>query len=279
MTWIQALAAGALQGATEFLPVSSSGHLVILHTLFGYSEAGGNLAFAAFLHLATLVSVGIVFRRDIGMLAREAFTVLCDLARGKRITMTPERRFLGMVVIATVPAVVAGVGIKLLAAEPILENIFVVATMLLVTATLMFVIDRLPDGTYTEVDAPLRTTLLVGVLQAIAILPGISRSGATIFGGVFGGLTREFAVRFAFILSIPVILGAALIETLGVVRNDTIIIEPLSWAIGFVAAALVGIAAIKILKLLARNRRFYIFGIYCLFAAAFAFLVGLGVIG
>ena len=277
MTLLQGLLAGILQGATEFLPVSSSGHLVVLNVLFGYDEAGGNLAFAVFLHLATLVSVVIVFRKDLAALVREAFTAMLDLLRGKPDFTTPERRFLLMIVMATIPAVAAGLGIKLLGFSDVLENVFVVAVMFLGTAALMFTIDRLPEGTYTEADAPPKAAFTVGLMQAIAILPGLSRSGSTIFGGVLGGLKREFAIRFAFILSIPVILGAALLEGLQAAKTN-IVIDPLAWGIGFIAAMIVGIMAIKFIELLAKHKRFYVFGIYCLGASVFALLVGLGVI-
>jgi undecaprenyl-diphosphatase len=184
-----------------------------------------------------------------------------------------------MVIVASVPAGLVGVGIKALGLDGVLENIFVVAMMLIVTAGLMFGIDRLPRGRLTEKDAPLvKTSLLVGGLQALAILPGLSRSGSTIFGGVVGGLKKDFAVRFAFILSIPAILGAGLIEGLHVVGDGNIVINPVNWLVGFVAATICGVISIKFVKLLIRNDRFYVFGIYCLLAAVFALLVGLGAI-
>ena len=278
MNWLQALIAGMIQGLTEFLPVSSSGHLVIWGALFGESDTG-NLAFTVFLHLATLLSVGIVFRKDVWLLVKEFFAALWDLLRGKPSFKTPERRFLLLVIIGTVPAVLAGAAIKLLHLDAMLENIFVVAAMLVVTAIFMFLIDRLRRGDYTEKDTPYPTALLVGCLQAVAILPGLSRSGSTLFGGVLGGLKKEFAVRFAFILSMPAILGAGLVEALGVIREGGFSIEPLSLLIGFLAAALCGVLAIRFIQLLIKHNKFYLFGIYCLAASIFALLVGLGVVG
>ena len=276
MDWLQALIAGIIQGVTEFLPVSSSGHLVIYNSLFGEGEA--NLAFSVFLHFATLLSLLVVYYKDVWLLIREFFSALWDVLRGKPNFKTPERRFLLMVIIGTIPAVLAGVGIKLLKLDSILENIFVVAVMLIVTSAFMFSVDKLNKGKYTEADAPYKSPLLVGCLQAIAILPGLSRSGSTIFGGLLGGLKKEFAIRFAFILSIPAILGAGLIEGLDVVKAGTIEINTISWLTGFFAAAICGIIAIRFVKLLIKNNKFYIFGIYCLLASVFAFLVGSGVI-
>jgi len=278
MDWLQALIAGTIQGLTEFLPVSSSGHLVIFNALLGEQESG-NLAFTVFLHLATLLSVVVVFRKDVWLLVREFFAALWDILRGKPSFQTPERRFLLMVIIGTVPAVLAGAAIKLLDFDAVLENIFVVAAMLVVTAIFMFLIDRLRRGEYTEKDTPYTTALLVGCLQAVAILPGLSRSGSTLFGGVLGGLKKEFAVRFAFILSMPAILGAGLVEALGIVREGGFSIEPLSLLIGFLAAAGCGVLAIRLIQLLIKNNRFYIFGFYCLAASVFALLAGLGVVG
>jgi len=277
MNWFNALIAGIIQGLTEFLPVSSSGHLVIYGELFGKGD-GGHLAFTVFLHFATLLSVLIVFYKDVWMLITEFFSALSDIIKGKPNFKTPERRFLLMVIIGTIPAVVAGLLIKVTGLDEILENIFVVAFMLVVTAVLMFCVDRMGNGKYTEVNSPFKAPWIVGGIQAIAILPGLSRSGSTIFGGLLGGFKKEFAVRFAFILSIPAILGAGLIELLGVIKEGNLGMNPAELAIGFIAAMVSGVVAIGFIKMLIKNNRFYIFGIYCLIASIFAFLVGFGVI-
>ncbi|MCL1952614.1 MAG: undecaprenyl-diphosphate phosphatase, partial [Oscillospiraceae bacterium] len=201
-----------------------------------------------------------------------------DNFRGKPSFKTPERRLLLMVIIGTVPAVGAGLLVKLLDLDAMLGNIFVAAAMLLLTAAFMFATDRLKEGKYTEADAPYRVPLLVGCLQAVAILPGLSRSGSTIFGGVLGGLKKEFAVKLAFLLSIPAILGAALLEGLDVVKAGGLDINPVHWLAGFAAAAVCGVLAIRFIKLLIRNNKFWVFGIYCLAASAVAFLAGFGVI-
>jgi len=275
--WLQALLAGAIQGATEFLPVSSSGHLVIFQTLSGESESS-NLAFTVLLHLATLLSVLLVYRKDIWQLILEFFAAMCGVIKGKPDFQSPERRFLLMVIIGTIPAVVAGLSIKLLKLDEMLENIFVVGAMLMVTSILMFCVDRVGKGQYAEADAPFRSALLVGLLQSIAILPGLSRSGSTIFGGLLGGLKKEFAVKYAFILSIPVILGAGLVEMVDVVKGDQLAIDPLSWFVGFLAAMLTGIVTIRLIRVLIAKSKFYVFGFYCLAASLFAFLLGFGLV-
>jgi len=279
LTLLQAILAGVIQGITEFLPVSSSGHLVIFHALFGEGEES-NLVFTIFLHLATLLSVFIMFRKDIWTLIREFFSAIADCLKGKPNFKTPERRFLVMVIIGSIPVAVIGALLVATGFDDILENIFVVAVMLLFTAGLMYLVDKLNKGRFTEKDAPIRSAWIVGVSQAIAILPGLSRSGTTIFGGLVAGLSKEFAVRFSFILSIPTILGASLIMIVRVIRTpDSIVIEPLYWFVGFVVALVCGIFAIKFIKVLISSSKFYIFSIYCVLASLLAFLIGFGVIG
>ena len=269
--------AGILQGMTEFLPVSSSGHLVIYAALFG-EESQGNLAFTVFLHFATLLSVFIVYYRDVISLIREFFAAVSDIIKGRPKNNSPERRFLIMVIIGTIPVGVVGILVKLTGSDSVLENVFVVGFMLIVTAVFMFFADRFNSGKYDETNAPYKASLLVGILQAVAILPGLSRSGSTIFGGLLGGFSKEFAVRYAFILSIPAVLGAGLVEFADVIKEGQFYVEPFNMLIGFVAAAISGIIAITFIKMLAKSNKFYMFGIYSLFASACAFLVGFGVI-
>jgi len=277
MTWLQALILGLVQGLTEFLPVSSSGHLVIFNHLFG-DYGGGDLTFTVFLHFATLLSVFIMFWRDIWLLIREFFAVIADIFRGKFHFNTPERRFLLMVIIGTIPAGLVGVGISLLGLTHLLENIFVVAAFLLVTAVLMFSVDKLfaKRARFDKANAPYKSAWTVGIMQGIAIFPGLSRSGSTIFGGALAGLQKDFAVRYAFILSIPAILGAGLLEGVSAVQHG-IEFHALNWAVGFVAAAVSGIFAISVIKLLIRKRKFYLFGFYCVAAAIAAFAIGLSI--
>jgi undecaprenyl-diphosphatase len=280
MSWWQALLAGVIQGITEFLPVSSSGHLVLFQALFGYNPDGGNLAFHVLLHLATLISVFVVFWQDIWSLTREFGAMVVDMSRGKVDFKSPERRFLLMIAIATLPALVAGGVISILGWSAILENIWVVAVMLLGTSMLMFAVDKLgKKGKYGAADAPLKSAWIVGAMQAVAILPGLSRSGSTIFGGLLGGFKKEFAVRFSFIMSIPIILAASVVEIIQAVRIGELGVSWVNLAIGFVAALVCGIFAIKLIKVLIKSDKFYFFGIYCLLASMIAFLIGFGVLG
>ena len=278
MSWFEALIAGIIQGVTEFLPVSSSGHLVIYGVLFGGTEEGSNLGFTVFLHFATLLAVILVYRKDVWLLIRELIGSIVDIFKRKPDFKSPERRYLLMVIIATIPAVLAGGAVKVFEMDVLLENIFIVAVMLIVTAIFMFLVDRFNDGKLKAANAPYSKALLVGILQAIAILPGLSRSGSTIFAGVVGGFKKEFAVRFAFILSIPAILGASVVELNSAMKMGGFGIEPVNYLVGFIAAFLCGVVAIRVIRLLIKSNKFFIFGIYCLCASVFAFLTGFGVI-
>ena len=279
MTLIQAVIAGLIQGLTEFLPVSSSGHLVIYNTLFG-QDTGGSLSYTILLHLATLLAVCLLYRRDIWQLITELGGVLQDLFRGRRHFILARRRFLMLAGIASIPAVLAGLGVKLLGLDAYLENPYIVAVCFLITATLMFFLDRLPRGIHKENNAPLASAWIVGIMQAAAILPGLSRSGCTIFGGYLGRLEKEFAIRFAFVLSVPVILGATLLETVSFLsgRSVAIIWDLQQGAImagGFLTAFVTGMLSIRLIRLLLRQNRFYVFGYYCLLAAVVALYAGI----
>ena len=277
MNWFDALIAGIIQGLTEFLPISSSGHLVIYGTLFG--ETGGvDLAFTVFLHLATLLAVIIIFRKDVWLLIRELCGAVFDLVRGKPDFKSEGRRYLLMVIIATIPAVLVGGGIKVAGVDGKLQNIFLVAVLLIVTAVLMFLVDRFDEGKLTRRNTPYSKALGIGIFQAIAILPGLSRSGSTIFAGTLFGLKKEFAVKFAFIMSIPAIAGSAILELRDVAKAGDIAASPLNWVIGFIAAFVCGFFSILFIRVLIKSKKFYVFGIYCLAAAVFAFLVGFGLI-
>jgi len=277
LSWLESLIAGIIQGLTEFLPISSSGHLVIFNTLFG-EGGGGDLAFTVFLHLATLLAVIIIFRKDVWLLLRELVGAIVDILKGKPDFKTEGRRFLLLVIIGTIPAILAGGGIKVLHLDYMLENIFLVAVMLIVTAVFMFLVDRLDTGKLTRKNTPYSRALGIGLFQAAAILPGLSRSGTTIFAGTLLGLKKEFAVKFAFILSIPAILGSALVELRGVAEAGGAAVNPANWILGFIAAFICGFFSIVFIRVLIKSKKFYIFGIYCLAASAFAFLVGFGVI-
>ena len=253
---------GLVQGLTEFLPVSSSGHLAIFKNLIPgdiFSDLG--LTYDILLHLATLIAVFAVYYKDIFDLITGFFSLVADIFRGKvNLKENPKQKFVIMVVIASVPA--ALIGVLLGDAIEVLPLIFV-GFALLITAFEMFISSKLKSGTITLENAKLKDSLLPGLFQGLAILPGISRSGSTVTGAILGGLDRAFAVKFSFILSIPVILGSALFDIIDIIKGEAA--APL-WGptvFGMIIAAISGYLSIKFMIKLFSGNKFRYFAYYC----------------
>jgi len=255
MELVKSLILGLIQGLTEFLPVSSSGHLVLAQYFFGVEEGG--VALDVVLHLGTLAAVIIFFWRDIVRLA-SAVPYLFSKKGGEQ--KQGDKRVLWMLVAASVPTAILG-----FAFEDFLTSLYatpaVVPYTLLVTAVLMFFANRMLDGRRRLPGMKTGNALLIGVFQGLAIMPGISRSGSTIFGALLQGFQRDEAARFSFLLSIPAILGAT------VFKFDEISALSASYALpllaGFLAAAVAGYIAIQFLLALIRREKLYVFSIYC----------------
>lgn len=262
MSIFEALIMGLVQGLTEFLPVSSSGHLVIFSEILGLNLEDGN-AFSVLLHLATFISVCIIYYKDIIELIKEFFLLIGDIFRGRFDMTRPYRRMLIMIIIATIPAVIVGAIFSIFDIDEMISNLTVVGIMLLVTAVLMYAIDRFGEGKYDAKNATYTSSLLVGLAQACALLPGLSRSGSTITASRAAGYKKEFAIKFSFLMSLPAILGAAVLEGAGLIADGGFSVELAPLAVGFIAAAASGILAIKFLINLLNKNRFYIFSIYC----------------
>ena len=261
MGLLQALILGVVQGATEFLPISSSGHLVLLPAVLGWTPP--SLVFDTTVHLATLVAVVAVFRRDLLGLIVSWWQ---GLLSGQPFKST-ESRLAWCVILGTVPGILAG-----LLLEETFKSLFASATaagaFLLLTALLLVlaeVIGRrrrdLPEITWLD-------SILIGIGQAAAISPGLSRSGATISVGMFRGLTREAAARFSFILSVPIIMGAGLSQLAELVSHGDLSAEAPLLLVGFVAAAVSGYAAIRLFLAYLRKRPLYPFAGYCMVVGA-----------
>ena len=273
MNWFQALILGLVQGLTEFLPVSSSGHIVIFSNILNVQIEDGN-AFSVLLHLATFLSVCIMYREDVWMLIREFFLWLGDLLRGRFKVETPERRMLIMLIYATIPAVVVGFVFKAFDLDAKLSILPVVGVTQLLTATLMYIVNRFGDGTLDKQNAMFGTAWLVGLAQACALLPGLSRSGSTITAARACGYKKEFAIKFSFLMSLPAILGAAVLEGASLIADGAFSVELLPTIIAFVAAMVSGILAIQFMIRLLKNNRFYVFSIYCVLTGILCLVFG-----
>jgi undecaprenyl-diphosphatase len=271
MSPLQALVLGVVQGATEFLPISSSGHLLVVPYLLGWDEHP--LAFDVALHIGTLLAVLIYFRRDWFELLR---ATLQDLARhrARLRDWSTQGRLTLLIALGTIPAVVVGVLIGPF--EDALRSPVLAAVMLILVSGYMAAADRLtargPSPLSMTSLTPARV-LAVGVAQACALVPGVSRSGATIATGMFAGLSRATAARFSFLLATPVTLAAALKETPNLRFAAAQGITGTEVAIGIVASFVVGIVAIAFLLRFLATRSLTVFVIYRLLLAAVVLFV------
>ncbi len=269
MEYLQSMLLGLVQGLTEFLPVSSSGHLQIFKDILGADAFQSSLTMDILLHIGTLAAVFAVYYKDIWELIRGFFGMVWDLVRGKPDFKTPYRRFVLMVILGTIPAGISGILCKDFISELPLWG---VGLALFGTAALLWVSDKIPAGKYTMETASYPSSILVGLFQAFAILPGLSRSGSTISGARAVGYTKEFAMKFSFILSIPAILGAAILDLKDVFEAGERIAAGPALA-GMVVAALSGFFAIRWLLKLVKNSQFHYFSYYCIFAGAIAMIL------
>ena len=262
MTYFQAIILGLAQGLSEFLPISSSGHLALLQYFFNVS-AEDVLPFAVLLHLGTLVSVFIVYWKDIVELVKELGAVIRDIFTGKglRINANPTRRLGFMIIVATIPTAIIGLLFNDAFAALYL-SLTAIGTGLLITGTILFVAERMGKSNKTVKQMKFRNAVFVGVMQGIAICPGISRSGSTLFGGLISGLNKEFAVKFAFLISIPSILGSVIMEAPNAFEAgmDMSLIGPV--IAGVIVSALSGLFAIKAMIKLVSNRKLIGFSVY-----------------
>lgn len=261
---IQAALVGLLQGLTEFIPISSSAHLELAPWIAGWESDGliGSLAFDVFLHLGTLVALLAYFARDWVRYIRAWLASI----RERRIGTDADRRVAWLLIAATIPAAIIG-----FALESLIEEAFhgdndnarlAIAGFLVVGAVALLVADRWGSRRRELNDVTTGTALTIGFSQALALLPGISRSGATITAGLALGMTREAAARFSFLLATPITLGAGLYGSRRLLTETHTGTEWLAIGVGFAVAALSGMVAIGFLLAWLRRRSVTIFGLY-----------------
>lgn len=270
MTIFQAIILGLIQGLTEFIPISSSAHLVLVRWLFNWPRGPEAFAFDVLVQVGTLVAVVAYFWRDLWAMARH---VLAGLAR-RRPLGTPEARLGWWVVVATVPAVVLGLLFKDFF-EATFGDAAWTAAQLVLNGLLLIAAERLTRGRQTRSLDTLNFTdaAVIGLAQAAAILPGISRSGATISGALARGLERQQAARFSFLMSVPVMLGAGVIAAKDLFDLPNFGAYLLPVAVGFIVAALVGYASIRWLLGYLGRHSMEAFGVYCVVAGALCLAV------
>ena len=263
MTLLSSILLGVIQGVTEFLPVSSSGHLAIAEHLLNISGMSEPPPFFdVLLHLGTLAAVFIAYWEDIRDMILEFFYGVGDLIhRSTPSRVPPARRMILLIIVGTLP-LFAVLPIKD-TVEGLGDNMYFVAFALLATGCLLFASDRVPRGRKTERSATMLDALLVGVGQAVATCPGISRSGTTISAGCFVGFDRKFAVRYSFLMSIPAILGANLLSLKDALEAGILWEEVPVYLAGVAVSAVVGYLCIRLIKLVADKGKFGFFAYYC----------------
>lgn len=264
MTYLLSILMGIIQGVAEFLPISSSGHLALFQTFFGMETVEEKyMFFTVLLHFGTLISVCVVYWRDIADMIREFFLGIAALVGRKDtgVTPPPARRMVMLIIIATLPLFV----MVLLqdAINQLFSNSIMVSCALIVTGFILFFSDRLAKGHKTVRNATVADALIVGCGQALAVIPGLSRSGTTISVGMLRGFDRAFAVRFSFLLSLPAILGANVLEIKDAVEAGFPMEELPMYLVGVAVAAVVGYFAIRLVKSLADKGKFGKFAYYC----------------
>ena len=262
MTYFSAIFLGLIQGIAEFLPISSSGHLAFFQEVVGIANGEENMFFDVLLHLGTLVAVFVAYWSEIKALILEFFTMIGvrKLPKGQKPDRL-SRRMILFIILGTLPLfLVLPVKDRV---EGLYSNAIFIGCAFLITGLLLFLSDRFNHGNKDIKSASILDVLIVGVGQALATVPGISRSGTTISAGLSRGFGREFAVKFSFLLSIPAVLGANILSLIDAIQ------EGIDWSLmpmylaGVAVAAISGYLAIRLLKYISQKGSFGGFCYYC----------------
>lgn len=253
MDWIQALILGIIQGLTEYLPVSSSGHLAIGQAFFGMDNGEENLMFTVAVHVATVLSTLVVLWREIEWLFKGV--IKCE--------MNAETKYLLNIVVSMIPVGIVGLFFKDQVEEAFGSGLLLVGFCLLITASLL--IFSYYSRPRKKEHISWKDALIIGIAQAVAVLPGVSRSGSTIATGIMLGNKKEQLAQFSFLMVIPPILGEALLDVLKAMKGEAVMgsIEVLPLIVGFLAAFLSGCLACKMMINLVKRGKLIYFGIYC----------------
>ncbi len=276
MSLLEAVLMGVLQGVTEFLPVSSSGHLALFKILFKVDDVG--LLFDVILHFGTLLAIFAVYYKDIWKLIVEGCGIVADacgnvaiffknLAHGQKggyrqLVSSGYRKFVMLVIVSTIPTGIIGILASDLV-EMASRLLIVPGICLIATGCLLIAADHFRDGTKMPKQVTYSNAFIIGIAQGIAVLPGLSRSGTTIAACMLSGFNRKFAVKYSFIMSIPAVLGSLVFELAGAGGLSFAPREIAYYLVGMAVAAIVGYVCIKAMLYVVRQKRFIGFAIYC----------------
>lgn len=262
MTYFEAVILGLVQGLAEFLPISSSGHLALLQQWFGIDE-NKVLLFAVLLHVGTLISVFIVYWKDIWELIVELCLTIKDLCTGKglRLEERPVRKLGVMIIVATIPTAIIGLLFNDLF-DKLYTSVLPIGIGLIITGFLLILAERTGNSSRGIEKMNFRNALFIGTVQGIAICPGISRSGSTLFGSLICNLDRKFAVKFVFLISIPSILGSAVMEAPNAIEAGIDMAQIGPVLVGMAVAAVSGLIAIKTMIKIVSDKKLSYFSYY-----------------
>ena len=271
MTWFEALILGLIQGLTEFLPVSSSGHLEIGHAILG-TATEENLIFTVVLHVATVLSTLLVLWHEVAQLFKGTFTTM---------KWNKEKDYVAKILVSCIPVFIVGVFFKDEVEAFFGNGLLLVGICLLITSTLLFLSEYLTklrmrkqaDGEELGHEVTYKDAFIIGIAQAIAVLPGLSRSGSTISTGLLCGVKKSAMAQFSFLMVLIPVLGEALLDTIDLLKGELVV--ELGWVpmvVGFLAAFASGAAACKWMIGIVRRQKLTYFAIYCLAAGALAII-------
>lgn len=262
MTYFEAVILGLVQGLAEFLPISSSGHLALLQQWFDIDE-NKVLLFAVLLHVGTLISVFIVYWKDIWELIVELCLTIKDLLTGKglRLEERPVRKLGVMIIVATIPTAIIGILFNDLF-DKLYTSVLPIGVGLIITGFLLVLAERTGNSNRGIDKMNFRNALFIGTVQGIAICPGISRSGSTLFGSLICNLDRKFAVKFVFLISIPSILGSAIMEAPDAIEAGMDMAQLGPVIVGMAVAAISGLIAIKTMIKIVSDKKLSYFSYY-----------------
>jgi undecaprenyl-diphosphatase len=271
MSYFESVVLGLVQGLAEFLPISSSGHLALLQQFFGIEE-DNVLLFAVLLHVGTLISVFIVYWKDIWELLVELVLTIKDLFTGKglRLDERPVRKLGVMIIVATIPTGIMGVLFNDFF-NSLYNSVVPIGVGLIITGFLLVIAERMGDSNRGIKQMNYRNALFIGFVQGVAICPGISRSGSTLFGSLICNLDRKFAVKFVFLISIPSILGSAVMEAPAAIKAGMDMSQLGPVLVGMAVAAVSGLIAIKSMIKIVSSKKLSYFSYY-------VWIVGLAVV-
>ena len=271
MTWFEALILGLIQGLTEFLPVSSSGHLEIGHAILG-TATEENLIFTVVLHVATVLSTLLVLWHEVAQLFKGTFTTT---------KWNAEKDYVAKILVSCIPVFIVGMFFKEEVENFFGNGLLLVGICLLITSTLLFLSEYLTkqrmrkqtEGAEVGHEVTYKDAFIIGIAQAIAVLPGLSRSGSTLSTGLLCGVKKSAMAQFSFLMVLIPVLGEALLDTLDLLKGELVV--ELGWqpmVVGFLAAFASGAAACKWMIGIVRRQKLTYFAIYCLAAGALAII-------